>query len=586
MGPVRSSDGAPTAVVVGGGIAGLATAGLLARDGYRVELLEQRAEVGGRAGSWSTQGYRFDTGPSWYLMPEVFDRFFELMGTSTAEQLDLVTLDPAYRVYAEGYAEPVEITADTAENLATFERLEPGAGARLAEYLDSAQRTYDMALRHFLYTSFTSRRWLLEPDVLRQAHRLVPLLLRSLKDHVAARFTDRRLRQILGYPAVFLGSSPERTPSMYHLMSALDLTGGVRYPQGGFTRLIEAVAGLAVDAGVTVRTGCRVTALTTRPGGRGRGRQARVTGVRYRGANGATHELAADVVVAAADLHHVESELLPPDLRDRPPRWWQRHDPGPGGVLVYLGVEGRLPELTHHTLLFTRDWDRNFRDIREGRVPSPASAYVCTPSRTDPTVAPAGAENVFILVPVPADPGIGHGGLDGGGDPAVEAAADAAIDQLAAWTGIPDLRERIRVRRTVGPADFAADLGAWRGSLLGPAHTLRQSAFFRPGNASRRVAGLYYAGASTIPGVGLPMCLISAEITRDRIRTEYPHPPAESARPHPSAESARPHPSAESSIPANGPDGGSSVEGGGVAGIELSAHDRVGPGLPGAGRGE
>ena len=516
----RATGAAPTAVVVGGGIAGLATAALLARDGYRVELLERRGELGGRAGSWSAQGYRFDTGPSWYLMPETFDRFFELMGTSTAEQLDLVTLDPAYRVYAEGEGQPVEISADTAENLATFERLEPGAGRRLADYLDSAQRTYDMALRHFLYTSFTSRRWLLEPDVLRQAHRLVPLLARSLKAHVAARFTDRRLRQILGYPAVFLGSSPERTPSMYHLMSALDLTGGVSYPQGGFSRLIEAVAGLATAAGVTVRTGCEVTAVTTRPAGRGRRRRAHATGVRYRDAAGGRHELAADVVVAAADLHHVETELLPPSLRERTTRWWRRHDPGPGGVLVYLGVEGRLPQLTHHTLLFTRDWDRNFRDIREGRLPSPASAYVCTPSRSDPTVAPAGAENVFILVPVPADPDIGRGGLDGGGDPAVEAAADAAIDQLAAWTAISDLRERIVVRRTVGPGDFATDLGAWRGSLLGPAHTLRQSAFFRPGNASRRVAGLYYAGAGTIPGVGLPMCLISAEIVRDRIRAE------------------------------------------------------------------
>src|SRR5690606_25252069 len=228
----------PSAVVIGGGIAGLATAALLARDGYRVEVLERGAEVGGRAGSWSAGGFRFDTGPSWYLMPEVFDRFFELVGTSTAEQLELTTLDPAYRVHFEGHAEPVEILADTAANLATFERIEPGAGRRLADHLASARRTYDVALRHFLYTSFTSPRWLAAPDVARQAHRLVPLLTRSLRSLVASRFTDRRLRQILGYPAVFLGSSPERTPSMYHLMSALDLTGGVRYPHGGFTTLV------------------------------------------------------------------------------------------------------------------------------------------------------------------------------------------------------------------------------------------------------------------------------------------------------------------------------------------------------------
>ena len=512
---------APTAVVVGGGISGLATAALLARDGFRVELLEQREEVGGRAGSWSADGFRFDTGPSWYLMPEVFDRFFRLLGSSSEEQLDLVTLDPAYRVFYEGHREALDVLPDRAANILAFEEVEPGAGRRLDQYLDTAQETYDMALRHFLYTSFTSWRDLAVPDVLRQAHKLLPLLGRSLKAHVAASFTDRRLRQILGYPAVFLGSSPDRTPSMYHLMSALDLTGGVQYPQGGFTRLIEAVAGLAEQQGVTVRTGATVTAVTTESGPQGRRRPRwRATGVRYRDAAGAEHRLRADVVVAAADLHHVETELLPPAVRERPTRSWERRDPGPGGVLVYLGVDGRLPQLPHHTLLFTEDWDRNFRDIREGRVPRPASAYVCTPSRTDPSVAPADAENVFILVPVPADPSLGRGGLDGGGDRAVEEVADAAIDQLASWTGIPDLRERIRVRRTVGPGDFAADLNSWRGGMLGPAHTLRQSAFFRPSNASRKVSGLYYAGASTIPGIGLPMCLISAEIARDRIRAE------------------------------------------------------------------
>ncbi|WP_413451341.1 phytoene desaturase family protein [Georgenia phoenicis] len=512
---------APSAVVIGGGISGLATAALLARDGFRVELLEQREELGGRAGSWSAEGFRFDTGPSWYLMPEVFDRFFRLLGSSSAEQLDLVTLDPAYRVLYEGHSEPLDVLPDRAANVLTFDRVEPGAGRRLEEYLDTARETYDMALRHFLYTSFTSWRDLAVPDVLRQAHRLLPLLGRPLQAHVAARFRDRRLRQILGYPAVFLGSSPDRTPSMYHLMSALDLTGGVQYPQGGFARLIEAVADLARAQGVTVRTGATVTAVTAESATRRRrGPRWRTTGVRYRDAAGAEHRVRADVVVAATDLHHVETELLPPALRERPARWWERRDPGPGGVLVYLGVDGRLPQLPHHTLLFTEDWDRNFRDIREGRVPRPASAYVCTPSRTDPSVAPQDAENVFILVPVPADPSLGRGGRDGGGDRAVEEVADAAIDQLAAWAGIPELRERIRVRRTVGPGDFAADLSAWRGGMLGPAHTLRQSAFFRPGNASRKVRGLYYAGASTIPGIGLPMCLISAEIVRDRVGAE------------------------------------------------------------------
>ncbi len=508
----------PSAVVIGGGVAGLASAALLARDGFTVELLERNADLGGRAGSWTAEGFRFDTGPSWYLMPEVFDRFFRLLGSSADEALELTRLDPAYRVFFEGETEPVDIVADEDANIATFERIEPGAGDRLRAYLASARDTYDVALRRFLFTSFTSLRDLATRDVLTRTHRLGPLLLRSLEAHVARSFTDRRLRQILGYPAVFLGSSPERTPSMYHLMSALDLTGGVQYPQGGFTTLVAALTRLAREAGVNIRTGHTATAITTTPDGRRR--RARATGVRFSGPDGAEGHLTADVVIGATDLHHVETQLLAPALRERSDRWWRRSDPGPGGVLVLLGVRGRVPELAHHSLFFTRDWRTNFRDIRTGRVPRPASAYVCTPSRTDPTVAPEGEENLFILVPVPADVAVGHGGEDGHGAPTVEAVADAAIDQVAHWAGVPDLRDRIRVRRTIGPADFATELNAWHGSLLGPAHTLRQSAFFRAGNASRTVAGLYYAGASTIPGIGLPMCLISAEILRDRVRAE------------------------------------------------------------------
>jgi phytoene desaturase len=184
-----------------------------------------------------------------------------------------------------------------------------------------------------------------------------------------------------------------------------------------------------------------------------------------------------------------------------------------------LGVDGRLPQLAHHSLFFTSDWDRNFGEIfgRDRRVPDPASIYVCKPSETDPTVAPDGCENLFILVPVPADVAIGGGGDDRHGSAAVERTADAAIAQVSDWAAIPDLRDRIRVRHTVGPADFAREYNAWRGGALGLEHTLRQSAFFRPGNVSARVDGLLYAGSSTVPGVGLPMCLISAELVLKRL---------------------------------------------------------------------
>jgi phytoene desaturase len=506
-------------IVIGGGIAGLASAALLAKEGHDVTLLEAQSTLGGRAGVWESGGFRFDTGPSWYLMPEVFDHFYKLLGTNAAAQLDLTRLDPGYRVFFESDVEPVDIAADRASNIALFERIEPGGGRALERYLDSAEDTYRTAVSRFLYSSFESLSPFASREILRKAGRLGRLLMQPLDRFIGGYFNDPRLRQILGYPAVFLGSSPDRTPALYHLMSHLDLADGVLYPQGGFGKVIDSIADLARAEGVQVVTGARVTAILTRAFAH---KAAVATGVSYLDDSGNVVRLAADNVVSCADLHHTETELLPVGQRTYPERWWRRRVSGPGAVLVMLGVRGELPQLLHHTLFFTSDWKENFGRIfgKNKSVPSPASFYACMPSATDPTLAPPGHSNLFLLVPVPADPELGHGGIDGLGAPTIEAIADRAIAQLSDWAGIPDLAERILVRRTIGPTDFATTLNSWKGGALGPAHTLRQSAFLRGSNKSARVDGLYYAGGSTIPGIGLPMCLISAEILLKRLGSD------------------------------------------------------------------
>ena len=499
------------AVVIGAGIAGLASAALLLREGWDVVVVDKQSSVGGRAGKLEVDGFRFDTGPSWYLMPEAFDEFFRACGTSTERELDLVDLSPAYRVYNED-GEHLDVETGVDEVARLFESLEPGAGERVRTYLAQASKVYAIALRNFLYTTFSRPTELLTRDVLSRLGTLALLLTRSLDGLVAARFQDYRLRQILTYPAVFLSTEPKAAPALYSLMSHTDLVEGVRYPQGGFAAVVAAIARQASDA--TFRLGTAVTAINCADG--------RATGVTLDDG----HTIPSDAVISAADLRHTETALLPKELQTYPERYFARRDPGLGTVLVFLGVKGSVPQLAHHTLLFSKDWTPDFKAVYHGPEPTrplgaSQSIYVSKTSATDSSVAPDGYENLFILVPVPADESYGHGDAYGAEESArVSAIANAAVAQLGSWLGIEDLEGRVVVKRTLGPSDFAEQYNSWSGGAVGPAHTLRQSAFFRGRNVSRKLSNLYYAGGTTVPGVGVPMCLISAQNVLTRMREQ------------------------------------------------------------------
>lgn len=493
-----------SAVVVGGGIAGLATAGLLAKAGMKVKLFEARDSLGGRGYLWEKDGFRFDMGPSWYLMPDAFEQWFKLMGTSTKEQLNLVRLSPAYQTRNEGLGDKLPMPEELSGIKQMFDEIEPGAGDQLQRYLDSAEEAYELSIRHFLYTNFQDLRSFTHPDVLRRLGRFLKLLTTSLYDFSGKYVKDERLKKMLNFPAVFLGASPYDTPSMYHLMTHVDMNQGVFYPQGGMHTIFQAIARISEAAGVEIHTSSPVTKILAEGG--------KATGVMVGGS-----EYKADVVVATADLQHVETKLLDPEHQTYPQSWWDKKVPGPSALLLYLGVKGKIDELDHHTLLYTENWKSNFAEVfhkadGKRKVPNPASLYICTPSKTDPSVAPTDHENIFVLVPTAADPSIGKGGINGSGDATLEAEADRVIDQIAHWCNIPDLKERIVLRRTVGPQDFVDEFNAWSGTALGMAHTLWQSAFFRPKNKSKKLANLFYAGHNTLPGIGLPMCLIGAEL--------------------------------------------------------------------------
>ena len=493
-----------TAVVVGGGIAGLATAALLAKAGMKVDLFEARAGIGGRADVWEQDGFRFDMGPSWYLMPDAFEQFFKLMGTSADKELNLQRLNPAYQTRNEGLGDSI-LMPDNVEGVKEmFESIEKGASKGLERYLKSAEDAYELSIKHFLYTNFQDARSFVHPEVLKKLGRFLKLLVKPLYSFSGEYVKDERLKKMLNFPAVFLGASPYDTPSMYHLMTHVDMNQGVFYPQGGLHTVIEAIAKLAKEHGVQIHTSSPVTKILHE--------NDKAVGVEVAGINHI-----ADVVVASADLHHVETKLLDRKHQTYPSSWWDKKVPGPSAMLLYLGVKGKIDQLDHHTLLYTKDWSKNFKEVfkkADGKsaIPSPASLYICNPSKTDSSVAPEGYENLFVLVPIAADTVIGSGGINGSGDAAFEKEADRVIDQIAQWCEIPDLKSRIVLRRTMGPGNFENEFNAWSGTALGMAHTLTQSAFFRPKNYSRKLKNLFYTGHNTIPGIGLPMCLIGAEL--------------------------------------------------------------------------
>lgn len=479
------------AVVIGAGFGGLSTAALLAREGLEVTLVEKNEGPGGRARVWRKDGFVFDMGPSWYLMPEVFEDFFELFGKRREDYYRLVRVDPYYRVFF-GKGERADVTPDIEATKRLFETFEPGAGPRLGEYLAAAQYKYDTAMTDFLYREY---RHLFQFFNHKLAARGLKLdIFSSLDRSVRRFFSDRRARQILEYAMVFLGASPDNAPALYSIMSHVDLTLGVWYPDGGLGSIVKGLERLGTEQGVKFVYDCPATGF--------RFEGKRITAVRT-----AKGEFAADLVVNNADYHHVDRELLPPERAAYSEAWWNRRVVAPSMFILYLGIEGRVPELVHHNLYFQEDWRRHFSAIsKEPAWPDDPCFYLSCPSRSDPSVAPAGMENLFVLVPVAA-------GLPDG-DAVREHYAALVLQHVERVTGM-SIKDRIRVRRIFSQRDFAADYHAFRGTALGLAHTLGQTAIFRPATRSRKLRNLVFAGQYPHPGVGVPMTLIASRLAVD-----------------------------------------------------------------------
>ena len=482
------------AIIIGAGYGGLALANLLARRGYAVSVYEKNATPGGRIAVTTRQGFTFDLGPSWYLMPEVFEQYYHLFGQSATERLALKRLTPAYKVFFEQQP-PLTIAGDLASDSATFEEIEPGAANNLRRYVQKSSHIYSVATGSFLYSNFERPLRL----ILRHAWLLASTTLISLDRLVSRYFRDTRLKQILEYQAVFLGNSPYQLPGIYSLMSKLDFETGVFYPTKGMPSLAADLLTLTPEATITYHYDSPVKRILHA--------KKKATGIELESGE----KIAADIVISNADLHHTETKLLDRSVQTYPESYWKNRQPSPGGLVISLGIKGALPELSHHSLLFVDAWKENFDAIyTKKQLPETASLYICNPSKSDPSLAPDGHETLFILAPIPAGVSLTQEEL--------EQAAERYIAQCARMLAVPDLAERIVVRHLFTPSDFSQQYNAWLSNAFGgESHLLRQSALLRTRNTSKKLHNLYYVGAGTLPGVGLPMCLISAQQTFKKI---------------------------------------------------------------------
>lgn len=488
------------AIIIGAGFGGMALANLLGKAGYSVEIFEKNKHAGGRISAVHQGGFTFDLGPSWYLMPEVFEQYYSLFDESAHNRLGLLRLKPGYRVFPED-SESIDIQGNFDEDTQVFETLEPGSSDSFQKYITDSKQIYDLSIKHFLYSNFTRISDLTKPVTKANAAQLIRLSSRSLHNHVGKYFKSNVLQQLLEYQCVFLGGSPFKLPAVYSLMSHLDFNSGIFYPSRGMQSLAEDMQKLGEKYNAAYHLNSPVSKIDIQDGS--------ATGITL--ANG--EKYSADLVISNADLHFSETKLLEKKYQTYDTKYWQKRESGPSAFIVSFGIKGALPELLHHNLYFVKNWRQNFKDIYDTKkIPANASMYICNPTKTDPSLAPKGHENIFVLVPFPAGADI---------SPHQEQSlVNQVIEVLSSELNIPDFEKRIVEQLVFPPNEFNSRYNAWDNNAFGgESHLLKQSIVFRTKNKSRKVKNLFYVGAGTMPGIGLPMCLISAQLTFKQIHS-------------------------------------------------------------------
>jgi phytoene desaturase len=479
--------------IIGSGFSSLAASCYLAKAGFEVTVYEKNATVGGRARQLSKDGFTFDIGPTWYWMPDVFEKFFDDFGKSVSDYYDLEKLSPAYKVFFDNSS--VEIADNLTDIVTTFEQIEKGSGKKLSTFIKEAQNNYEVAIKDLVYRPGDSITELITPKTVLK----VSEFFSTISGTVKSRFKDVRLQQILEFPVLFLGAKPSNTPSFYNFMNYADFGLGTWHPKGGMYKVVEAIQNLAIELGVKFQVDSNVEKIQVS--------DKKVTGLWVN-----RKYIESDLVLSGADYHFTES-LLDSDQRQYSEKYWDKKTFAPSSLLFYVGFDKKIENVNHHTLFFDVPFEEHAKEIYDTKKwPKNPLFYASFPSLTDGSFAPIGKEAGIFLIPLAIN-------LEDT-DEIREYYFDKIITRFEKLTK-QSVRDNIIFKESYCVNDFKNDYNSYKGNAYGLANILTQTAFLRPKIKSKKVANLFFTGQLTVPGPGVPPSLISGKIVSDKIIKEY-----------------------------------------------------------------
>ncbi len=479
-------------IIIGSGFSSLSASCYLAKAGFDVEIFEKNESIGGRASQFKKDGFTFDMGPSWYWMPDIFDKFFNDFHKKTSDYYELDKLNPAYKIF---FSDDVITIGDTMEKICSeFERIEKGSSQELRKFIAIAQENYNIAINKIVLRPGLSPLELVTKETILR----VDQFFKTISSEVRKRFQNPKLISTLEFPVLFLGAKPNKTPSFYSFMNYADFGLGTWHPKGGMYEIIKAMGSLAAELGVTVHTHKSVNKINVENGV-------------CKGITVGGDTFLSDIVLSGADYHHTES-LLDSQHKQYSEAYWNKKTFAPSSLLFYIGIDKKLQNVEHHNLFFDTDFELHAHEIYDTpKWPSKPLFYANFPSITDQSMAPENCETAFFLVPIA--PGLED-------TPSLRAQYfDMIIDRFEKKTG-QNIKNNIILKQTFCVNDFIERYNSYKGNAYGMANTLTQTAFLRPGLKSKKVKKLFFTGQLTVPGPGVPPALISGKLVSELIKKE------------------------------------------------------------------